>query len=80
MRGLGHFAHLLALVPFGALGRSGQKFEQGFDGIDVPDPTYGFGALGEFRPNKYEAEPSQDEIDARPVVERALDTSNRWPK
>ncbi len=54
--------------------------EEEHEGIEVPQPTYAFGALGKFRPNQYAVGPSRAQLDAEPIIERAMDTSNRWPQ
>lgn len=77
MRVLGSFAHFFSVAPAGLVARFREQDDE--EGIEVPQPTYAFGAMGPLDFNEYKAEPSQDEIDARQVVERALDTTNRWP-
>jgi hypothetical protein len=82
MRGLGHFVSLLSLVPSG-LGRLTHS-ESAFDadgnflGMEVPQPTYAFGAMGRFQANQYEVGPSQAQLDAEPIIEQAMGVADPW--
>jgi hypothetical protein len=54
--------------------------EEEHEGIEVPPPTYAFGAMGPLDFNQYPVGPSQAQLDAEPIIEQAMNVSDPWAK
>jgi hypothetical protein len=52
--------------------------EEEHEGIEVPPPTYAFGAMGPLDFNQYPVGPSQAQLDAEPIIEQAMSVSDPW--